>query len=558
MRRAILAVLLIVVAGCVTPSADDIPTVEPERDILSPVAAVYTLAKTESRRLASFDGTEIHVDLQFPNGTGPWPLLIRYTPYTSLGEQIPLSQYEADGVQRFMNSAAARYVPRGYVVATAHVRGTGESGGCLNVGGPEEGLDGYEIVEQLAAEPWSNGRVAMEGTSYIGTTPIATAVLNPPHLTTIIPKAGVTEWYRYYYENGEHRRNEDPPPGSDYTDPALWMALGAAPGHRTGTVDANDIPCTAEWTRQFLTQDDYNAYWKARNHAALTANITIPVLFTHGLDDGNVGSSMIPPFWYELTSEKRMWLTQLPHADPYSARPAFGEYEQRWLDYWMLDRETGALELPQVIIEDSEGRWRNESAWPPADAAPWRLHFAADGLVEAASAADGTGTWTDDGQDRHIPQTFGVSWLRYASEPLAAGRVLAGDVRVNLDVASTMSDGQYTLLLYAENETGIHFITRGHMDGRHRESLEQGKDMVPGTSYTLNFTMHPQDYNLNTGDRVVVVLKSSDVYILPDEIKAQHTIRYGEDSWIELPVVEPRETFASMDRMIPRLFRGPW
>src|ERR671918_141114 len=50
-------------------------------------------------------------------------------------------------------------VARGYAVAGFNVRGTGGSGGCLEFFGPKEQRDQAVLVEWLAAQPWSNGRV---------------------------------------------------------------------------------------------------------------------------------------------------------------------------------------------------------------------------------------------------------------------------------------------------------------------------------------------------------------------------------------------------------------
>ena len=49
-----------------------------------------------------------------------------------------------------------------------------------------------DLQEWIAKQPWSDGKVAMIGGSYEGTTAWATAVMQPPHLTTIVPEAAIT------------------------------------------------------------------------------------------------------------------------------------------------------------------------------------------------------------------------------------------------------------------------------------------------------------------------------------------------------------------------------
>ena len=67
-------------------------------------------------------------------------------------------------------------VDHGYAGAAVSLRGTGNSGGCLDFFGTSEQRDQALLVEWLAAKPWSNGRVAMYGLSYMGTTPWEAAI----------------------------------------------------------------------------------------------------------------------------------------------------------------------------------------------------------------------------------------------------------------------------------------------------------------------------------------------------------------------------------------------
>lgn len=542
-------------AGCLSEGSGDGTDDEAPTAAAPLTQAVYERGGFASTKIVSFDGTPIHVDMQFPDGDGPWPVLVQYTPYSALGEQATATQIEA-GEDQYLNGLAARYIPHGYAVAVAHVRGTGESGGCLTVGGPEEGLDGVALVEGLAAMEWSNGKVALMGTSYVGTTPMETAIHNPPHLTTIVPKAGVTEWYRYYFENGVHRINEDPPPGSDITDPAFWIGLGVLPGWRTGALDPMDVPCTAEFTANFWGQDDYNEYWQDRNHGQYAANITVPTLFNHGWGDGNVGTSMIPSFWYGLGSEKRAWLMQHGHGIP-GSKEAYYDYEHRWLDHWMLERDNGALDLPQVVVEDSEGKWRGEDAWPPREAETVRV-WLGDGTLTAMPPADGTASWTDDGplalplvDDGRLVFEAGVK----------EDRILVGEPALHLVAHSDLPDTQFGALLWDVADDGTAtLVTRGYLDARHRDSLEQGEDLTPGEVYDFEWRLHPQDHVLRAGHTLRLELSGGDAYVVPETLRATNTAHFGsEGSWLELPVVslDDRVRHDDATAVAPHLFVAP-
>ena len=53
--------------------------------------------------------------------------------------------------------------------------------------GAQVGRDGYDVVEWIAAQPWSNGQVVMYGGSFVGMTQWRTATQHPPHLAAIAP-----------------------------------------------------------------------------------------------------------------------------------------------------------------------------------------------------------------------------------------------------------------------------------------------------------------------------------------------------------------------------------
>src|SRR5680860_1344179 len=89
------------------------------------------------------------------------PVLLTYSPYNSLGEPEPAR-----------DSLGETFVPKGYARVVADVLGTRGSTGCWNYGGAKEQQSGVDVVKYLANRPWSNGKVAMIGGSYNGTTAV--------------------------------------------------------------------------------------------------------------------------------------------------------------------------------------------------------------------------------------------------------------------------------------------------------------------------------------------------------------------------------------------------
>lgn len=99
---------------------------------------------------------------------------------------LTLTQYDIDGGRH--GDSAGYYARRGYAFVQAYVRGRGRSGGVKSDNlGAQVGRDGYDLVEWIAAQPWSDGRVVMFGGSFVGMTQWQTASQLPPHLAAIAP-----------------------------------------------------------------------------------------------------------------------------------------------------------------------------------------------------------------------------------------------------------------------------------------------------------------------------------------------------------------------------------
>jgi uncharacterized protein len=102
---------------------------------------------------------------------------------------LELTQYDIDGGR---NRDFITFTHRGYVFVQVYVRGRGRSGGVKSDNlGLQVGRDGYDVVEWIAKQPWSDGHVVMYGGSYVGMTQWRTAAQHPPHLAAIAPYVSI-------------------------------------------------------------------------------------------------------------------------------------------------------------------------------------------------------------------------------------------------------------------------------------------------------------------------------------------------------------------------------
>ncbi|HYN36912.1 MAG TPA: CocE/NonD family hydrolase, partial [Actinomycetota bacterium] len=116
---------------------------------------------------------------ELPNGPDylpPYPTLIEYSGY---GYADPAGPHS--GIAVLANLM-------GFAVVDVNMRGTGCSGGAFDFFEPLQSLDGYDVIETIANQPWVDGhRVGMMGISYGGISQLFTAQLDPPSLAAISP-----------------------------------------------------------------------------------------------------------------------------------------------------------------------------------------------------------------------------------------------------------------------------------------------------------------------------------------------------------------------------------
>jgi len=137
-------------------------------------------------KIPTRDGVHLNATLYKPmHPAGPSPVILLLTPYPDNTDH-PSGSY---------------YARRGYVFAYVDVRGRGDSEGSFRPMA-QEAQDGYDVVEWLAKQPWSNGEVAMWGGSYPGYDQWATASSRPPHLKTIVPVASIRPALDFPTSNG--------------------------------------------------------------------------------------------------------------------------------------------------------------------------------------------------------------------------------------------------------------------------------------------------------------------------------------------------------------------
>ncbi len=258
------------------------------------------------------DGITLAATVRLPLGAtslgqGPFPTLIEYSGY---GTAAPGSLLDAElgkyqGNRALLPDTAtvvgSVLAPSlGFAVVSLQMRGTGCSGGAFDLFGPSEPTDGYDAIQEVAAQPWVKGhKVGLVGISYSGISQFAVAGLRPPGLASIAPLSPTDDLYSTGSPGGI--------PNTGFA--ASWVAAriaDAQPASATtgqpwawAEIQAGDRTCLAN--QQFHGQmQDINAIlvkspsrtlalYDLRSPVAWASHINVPVFMVGALQDEQTG-----------------------------------------------------------------------------------------------------------------------------------------------------------------------------------------------------------------------------------------------------------------------------
>jgi predicted acyl esterase len=141
--------------------------------------------------LTTRDGTKLAIDVHLPSGPGPYPTLVEYSGY---GYANPAGAQS--GISPIANLL-------GFAVVDVNMRGTGCSGGSFDYFEALQSLDGYDVVETVAHQPWAlHHKVGMLGISYGAISQLFVAATDPPDLAAIAPLSTIDNTATTLYPGG--------------------------------------------------------------------------------------------------------------------------------------------------------------------------------------------------------------------------------------------------------------------------------------------------------------------------------------------------------------------
>jgi putative CocE/NonD family hydrolase len=505
------------------------------------------------------DGATLYADVYRPAKEGHYPVLVSRTPYST--ERYPTAY-----------QIPVFFAQRGYVFVYQDVRGRHESEGKWDPFRQEQ-EDGYDTIEWAAGQPWSNGKVGMQGCSYLGHVQWQAAVKAPPHLVTIFPCLAPTSIYHdtvtlnggfrlslafgwgavrqesRIMQNVEAHTLEGGPEGISFE-----KVLRSLPLIDMQKLMGRNAGFYTEWLRH----PDYDDYWKPSSAEEAFERISVP-LHTFGgwfdiLLQGTLrGYEGITKQGKTAVARQKSQIIVGPWGHGASRKFGdldFGEQafidaralELRWYDSWLKGIDTGIRNEPPVklfLMGKNEWRFENEYplartqyrkmffhseghansrlgdgqlSWdsPRADSRPNNYHYDPENPVPSVGGSNCCGAPTPAGPvDQRAVESRG-DVLVFTSDFLSQDINVTGPVKVVLHASSDGPDTDFVAKLVDVYPDGKAYnMAEGLLRARYRESLSRPKPLEPGKVYPMTIDLVGVSNLFQRGHRIRVDITSS-------------------------------------------------
>lgn len=488
-------------------------------------------------RIPLAEGITLSADLALPESL-PAPAVVLRTPYGKSGEQ--------------QSKRGSTLANGGYAAVLVDVRGRGDSDGTFQ---PyrNDGPDGAQVIEWVAAQDWCTGDVATYGGSYSGHIQWLTALERPPALRAMVclvtpsdpfvenptglPGPMHINWYRLVDARApQFRDNVD------------WMAVYR---HRPLlTMDEAAGFVSANW-RENLRHRTLDEWWEPVRYQHRIAEIDVPALHISGwYDDEEIGT---PANFAAMVAAGRpgQRLLMGPWGHAVNTTRSLGEIDfgpgalidldahiLAFLDEHVKGTRPEPPPAPVRMFVMGANEWRDEPSWPPPGTPSTVLHFSSGGhansrfgdgrLVPSPVAGDQPpDEWTHD-PDRPVPFITDASSaqiggpddylgiesrgdvLVFTSDALPEPLEIIGPVKVIAHVATSAADTDITAKLVDVHPNNFaQRLCDGMVRLRYRNGFGREQPVTAGKVYEVEIPMWDTCMRLPAGHRLRVEIASS-------------------------------------------------
>ena len=500
--------------------------------------------------------------------------------FPALLEYLPYRQDDSTAAGDY--SRHAYFARRGYVGARVDIRGFGNSEGTPpnREYSEQEQLDGIEVIDWLAHQPWSNGNVGMFGISWGGFNSIQMAMRQPPGLKAIIAIAATDELFHddVHYMDGlmhidEFELNMDMAPG-----------MTGAPDYTLDEKVLGPRFDTPPWSLTYIKHQRDGVFW--RSPVRPIEQIKIPCFLIGGMLDGYRDS--IPKMLERVKAPVRAligpWNHSFPNDADFGPQVEWREDAVRWWDYWLKGRDTGVMKDPKLTVfmrhyhppnpklETVPGEWRAEEGWPPKDVRSMKLFLRAnhaladspsDPAMHALKYVPSVGVeagfwWGELLSDQRPVDAFS---LVYDTVPLEEDVAILGHAHALLQVSADapLADWFVRLSDVAPDQSST-LVAGAGISGAQRTSMSDPEPLEPGTIYPLDIQLHLASWVFPKGHRIRLAVSNAlwpMIWPTPYAMTTRLKLGTEDGSSLLLPRVPLHGAFGKLPEAA-RTFRTTW
>ncbi len=455
------------------------------------------------------DGIKLATTIILPEGDGKYPVVLTRTPY---------------GKDRMYAAAKQKeWVAAGYARVVQDVRGKFKSEGKYRAFN-DDMLDSYDTIEWIARQPWSNGKVGMEGPSAMGIITNLAAMSGAPHLVCAFVTVGHGSGYRYASHPGGvflKNMNEE------------WLKAQGIP------MDDRPRP----------TFKDYGPDDKEVDMRTYASKIKVPMYNFGGWYDiflqGDIDSYMLlqQDGGPGARGNQKLTMGAFGHGPlsgdlkypPDAGNLANGTDEMRWFEYWLKGVDNGIMKDPPVkyfLMGDTMDKsapgneWRTAPSWPPPSTTTSYYLGAQGKLSTLLPAAKATANYIYDPKNP-VPSVGGNNLmmargpmdqrkvgdrpdvLKFETEPLASPLEIVGPVKVQLAVSTDAPDTDFMVKLVDVYPNGYEALVLDEAQMlRYRSGLKPEK-AESGKVYPITVDLWSTALVFNKGHKIAVHVSSS-------------------------------------------------
>ena len=485
-----------------------------------------------------------------------------------------------------------------YATVHASVRGTGCSGGEFDLFSWRSALDGRELVEWIADQPWSDGDVGIYGHSYSGITGFMVTATRPPHLRVASLSGLIDDLYRGIVYPGGVANYGFPLLWTGGVRPAYDIGGGLQPGLREGQPECAEAVTTKN--RSVLNdpivqglQDTDNEWYRSRSLITVAERVEVPIHISGAFQDEQTGPRG-PYHLYESVTNAPVRHLLMSNGDHGTQQSTAVETRRKaFVDHFMLG--SGAIDrggeqgpgLPgrhvTTLLELSKDEEKPngvlESRDFPLPETEWtNLYLASKSRLTPQKPGP------DGGSDMYASGSMRQSWsyqggwnagppvttqdapdeLTYSTKKFVKPTLIDGPATATLFARSTAVDTEFFVQVIDEAPDGTRsYVQRGMLRASHRaimkglsDKLENGRiyrphrphtnptSIMPGETYEYLVEIFPFAHVFRPGHRLVVKISAppavDSYYVyLPKRLPAVNTILHDEEhpSHLMLPFV---------------------